>query len=76
MANIINLSLMRIASQNLKEEKQFIINRVPRINLIIQNNIKISVIYRVQKKIQTQTKDHLNHQVMIVDFNTKIIKAL
>jgi hypothetical protein len=76
MANIINLSLMRIASQNLKEEKQSLINRVPRINLTIQNNIKISVIYRVQKKIPAQTKDHLNHQVMIVDFNTKIIKAL
>jgi len=76
MANITNLSLMKIVSQNLKEEKQFIINRVPRINLIIQNNIKISVIYRVQKKIKAQTKDHLNYQVMIVDFNTKIIKAL
>jgi hypothetical protein len=76
MANIINLSLMRIASQNLKEEKQSLINRVPRINLTIQNNIKISVIYRVQKKIPAQTKDHLNNQAMIVDFNTKIIKAL
>ena len=76
MANIINLYLMRIASQNLKEEKQFLINRVPRINLTIQNKFKISVIYWVQKKIQAQTKDHLNNQAMIVDFNTKIIKAL